>query len=160
VKRLTIFVLMALLLAGSVFAQDRSVRRDRDRPAQVTIEGTLKLERGLVAVQSGDETYFVPMLIQYANFIDGIREGNNISIEGYVFNNVINPVKFTVGGNTYDFAMGRRGSEIADNNVRPLNPMPGYGFMGPQAPNFGRNSMPNTRNAPNFRSRNTPSCCW
>lgn len=42
------------------------------------------------------------MLRQYAGFIDGIKGGTRISIEGYAYGNILQPVKMTVNGKSYD----------------------------------------------------------
>jgi len=71
----------------------------------VAINGTLKLERGFVAVQSasGDSVYIVPMLNRYIGFISGLTEDARVSIEGIQFRNIIHPTKLTIGERAYDF---------------------------------------------------------
>jgi hypothetical protein len=100
VKRIT-FLFIAVLLTGSLYAQDRSDRQREVTP--VTIEGILKLERGIVAVESGDTVYFVPILTRYIGFIDELKEGEMISVEGFEFRNIIHPTEITIGGKSYDF---------------------------------------------------------
>jgi len=104
-KRLAMFLFIAIFIAGSVFAQDRENRREpRQREINtVAVDGTLKLERGLVAVTSGDSVYYVPLLNRYINFIDGLKEGAKVSVEGNLFRNIIMPAKVTIEGKSYDF---------------------------------------------------------
>jgi hypothetical protein len=99
-KRFLLFFFISLLLVGAVFAQQRNVPRRDINPG--TVEGTLKMENGFLALQSGETVYFVPRLMRFAGFIDGIREGANVSLEGFVSRNVVHPTKITVAGNSYD----------------------------------------------------------
>jgi hypothetical protein len=85
----------------------------------------LQLEKGFIALASGDNVYFVPMLMRYAGFVEGIKEGAKVSVEGYQFRDILHPKKVTVNGKDYDF------------------PRPSVKAYGPKAPNirsggFGR----------------------
>ena len=174
-KKLTVLILISLFLIGAVYGQGirdnqgagDTQRRSEQRPNNdsqrrterqrnndpITIEGTLKLERGFVAVESGDSVYYVPMLNRYIGFINDLREGTRVSVEGRESRNVIQPTKVTIGGRSYDF---------------PANgPNPGIG-----APGFDR------RQEPQLQGRNNPGrgywdlnqgrrygpgrggCCW
>jgi hypothetical protein len=118
VKKLTVFLFISVLSAGTVFAQNRDNRPNRnDRKqevAKVTIEGLLKLEKGIVAVESGSSVYYVPKLNRYIGFIEGLKEGTKVSVEGSQFKDFISPVKVTINGKSYDFPeYGKR-----DNNNR------------------------------------------
>jgi len=107
VKKLLICLFISALFAGTVFAQNRDSRpggNDRkSEVAKVTVEGVLKLEKGVIAVASGDSVYYVPKLTRYIGFIDGLKEGAKVSVEGSQFNEVIRPVKVTINGKSYDF---------------------------------------------------------
>jgi len=132
VKKLTVFMIAALLIAGTAFAQpikeqreaelrdqqEKAQRQDRQRNQQnrqmqdnsVSVEGTLKLEKGFVAVQNEESVYLVPMLNRYIGFIDGLKEGEKISIEGRGFKDMIQPLKVTIGEKSYDFIAPPHGS--------------------------------------------------
>jgi len=146
VKKLTIFMIAAVLIAGTAFAQPikeqreaelrdqqkRAQRQDRQRNHQnrqqqnnsVSVEGTLKLEKGYVAIQNEESVYLVPMLNRYIGFIDGLREGEKVSIEGREFKNTIQPFKVTIGEKSYDFIAPPRGSGF--NNHRFDNKKHGH----------------------------------
>jgi len=83
----------------------------RREAALITVNGTLKLEQGIVAIQSEGETYLVPMLNRFIGFISVLREGADISVEGYQIRNIINPTKATIDGQSYDF------KRLAQNNM-------------------------------------------
>jgi hypothetical protein len=105
---------------------ERSKRYDGQKPQQmrqqkdnsVSVEGTLKLEKGFVAVESGDTVYLVPMLNRYIGFIGGLKEGGKVTVEGQGFRNMIQPLKVTIDGKSYDFIVPQhravsRGSDKA-----------------------------------------------
>jgi hypothetical protein len=144
VKKSAVFLFIFVLLALPVFAQTRDNRPDRNNRkqevAKVTIEGVLKLEKGVVAVTSGDSVYLVPRLNRYIGFIDGLKEGTKVSVEGSQIKNVIRPVKVTINGKTYDFPEngkrdnGNRFSQGRDNFRQPRN----LNDRGRQTRPFGR----------------------
>jgi len=135
VKKLAVFLFVSVLFMSTVFAQNKDNRPDRNNRKQepqpslqgvepevrgsplevtkVTIDGVLKLEKGIVAVASGDSVYYVPILNRYIGFIDGLKEGTKVSIEGSQIKDVIRPVKVTINGKSYDFP--ERGKRDNDN---------------------------------------------
>ncbi|MCL2759083.1 MAG: hypothetical protein FWD22_02610 [Treponema sp.] len=186
-KKIFIFLLVSILIAGTVSAQaireqqaDESSRarteqrreaapqgrNNQQRNANpqtrnsregeinlVKVEGTLKLERGLVAIESGNSTYFVPMLNRYIGFIGGLKEGARVTVEGRGFRNAIQPTKVTIDGKTYDFfpqtfgsAQGRQSFEPRRDNTRPGQNRSSH--------NHGRNSGQKHK-----QSQNRCRCC-
>ena len=108
-KKLGLLAIIALMVIGTVFAQNQE-RVRRSPPETITVEGTLQLQNGFIVVKSGDTVYHAGMLNRYVGFLEGLREGNTITVEGHVFNNFLHPVKITLSGKSYDFpAMGNRG---------------------------------------------------
>ncbi|MDR0444494.1 MAG: hypothetical protein LBH44_13935 [Treponema sp.] len=118
-KRLCFFLIFTVLLTAMVSAQNRNDRRRDIKP--VTIEGALQLERGAVAVASGETIYYVPLLTRYIGFIEGLKEGAKVSVEGYTFRNLLHPVKVTIDGKSYDFSAGDRRPGFGRDRV------PGWG---------------------------------
>ena len=106
-KKILFFLIIVVVLAGTVSAQNRGGLRNSTE--SVNIQGTLQLVRGSIAVASGSNLYYVPMLMRFSGFIDGLKEGNQISVEGFEYGNVIHPTKFTVDGKSYDFPVYGRG---------------------------------------------------
>jgi hypothetical protein len=132
-KKLVLLAIIAFLTAGAVFAQ-RAEKTRRHPPEAITVEGTLQLQNGMIAVAGGESVYFVPILFRYAGFIEGIKEGNSVSIEGFAFKNFLLPVKLAVGGKSYDFpAPGsfghkqRHGFEQRRIERPPMPPMHRHG---------------------------------
>lgn len=121
-KKIGLLLVIALMVIGTVFAQNQEKER-RSPPEPITVEGTLQLEKGLIAVASGENVYFVGMLHRYAGFIDGIKEGNKVTIVGYAYKNFLRPTKLSIGGKSYDFpVMGPAQWQRRMDDARP-----GYG---------------------------------
>jgi len=154
-KRSAVFLIIAVLLVGTVSAQSRNDRQRERNDNSTTVEGTLKLEKGFIALQSGDSVYFVPGLNRYTGFIGELKEGANVSVEGFVFRNIVRPVKITVAGKSYDLAAAAPGP-VPGFGLRndKINPNSNRGNIGPgrnnRAPSRG-NSGPNRR---------VGSCCF
>jgi len=186
-KRITVFLLIAFLIAGAVSAQgirepqggndlmnntersnrqnmqnhcqernNRQERTDRREMTEhqrentaVTVEGTVKLEKGFVSIQSGEAVYFVPMLSRYADSIDGLKDGAKVLIEGHGFKNFIRPAKVTIGGKTYIFLEPPRNQGMVYGNhfnQRWDNPRQGMGRKHMRNFNHGRKNMPEKKN--------------
>ena len=92
------FILMAL---GTVSAQTRGSWPSPEQP--ITVEGTLQFQNGQIVLNSGTEVYFIPSINRLIGFIDGLREGARVSVEGYAYGNIIHSTKLTVSGRVYDF---------------------------------------------------------
>jgi len=99
-KKLVVIISIAFLAIGTLSAQSRGGARNAPEP--VKIEGTLQLDKGQFAVASGSNTYYVPRIGRYVGFIEGLKEGANVSFEGYVAGNFLRPLKMTVGEKSYD----------------------------------------------------------
>ena len=118
-KKIMLAMLIALAAVGIVSAQGFGWGNGQT----VSVQGTLGLQNGVIALTSGDTVYYVPHLSRYVGFIDGLKEGAPVKIDGYTFTNQVaaflEPAKLTVGGKDYDlshpqngngYAMGRRGA--------------------------------------------------
>ena len=97
-KKLVLVIAIACLVIGAAFAQNWG-----NASQIISVSGTLQLQSGVIAVASGNNTYLVPSLTQYIGFIEGLREGAQISIDGFASGNYIQPTKVTINGKVYDF---------------------------------------------------------
>jgi len=115
-KKIVFLCLLTVIMCGSIFAQSNT--------PITTIKGTLGLSNGRIAVVSGNITYYVGGLGRFVNFIDGLKEGAQVSLDGYASAPTIEgqkdrlfyPVKLTLNGKTYevgspDAANMRRGQK-------------------------------------------------
>jgi hypothetical protein len=55
----------------------------RPAPESATVSGNLTIAQGMIAVVSGDTTWLVRGLNRYVGFIDGLKEGAQVTLEGY-----------------------------------------------------------------------------
>jgi hypothetical protein len=87
-KKLFFVVEIVLAVAGIVSAQNWGWGGTSGGLAQsVTVTGTLQLQNGTIAVSNGNTVYYVPSLERYIGCIDGLKEGAQVTIQGYVYGN-------------------------------------------------------------------------
>ena len=101
-KKLIFAVIIACLAVSAVSAQGWDNNWGQ-APQEISVTGTLQLQNGVIAVVSGNNAYFVPVLIQYVGFIEDLREGAQISVNGFALGNYIQPTRVILNGRTYDF---------------------------------------------------------
>jgi len=128
-RKIGFLLVIAFLAIGTVSAQNW--RNQWGISQSITVEGTLQLQNGQIAVSTGNAVYYVPVLNQYIGFIDGLKEGARISVLGYASGNILQASQVTINGKTYDFLTPRY-----DNNSTYAN----YGSCcyGLGAGNWGR----------------------
>jgi hypothetical protein len=137
-KRLIVIALVSLTAAGGLFAQAAQtapatpnaqtapaapaaqpywgrgrMMGNQAAPvgAPVTVEGKLVLLNGIIAVQAKDKTYYAGELQRLVGFIDGLKEGATVKLEGQAFADPQDATvqhlfiaKLTFNGKTYDLA--------------------------------------------------------
>ncbi|GHV88143.1 hypothetical protein AGMMS50267_05030 [Spirochaetia bacterium] len=88
----------------------REGRRQPVPAETVTVNGNLQLVEGRIAVVSDGKTYFTHDLQRLTGFIDGLKEGASVTLEGAAYpvpNNAdarfLRVTKLTFNGKTYDF---------------------------------------------------------
>jgi opacity protein-like surface antigen len=122
-KKILFVMVIACFAISAVSAQNWSNSK------VITIEGTLQLQNGQIAVSSGNTVYLVPELGRYVGFIDSLKEGARISVAGYASGNYIQPAQITINGKSYDlqaYSLGNYGTGYANyNNYGPC--CGGYG---------------------------------
>lgn len=119
-KKTLVIAVIGLALTGFVSAQQGGWGwgQNPGYPAQsVSVTGTLQLENGVIAVVNSGQVYYVPSLERLSGFLEGFKEGAQVSVEGFAWNNYgasyVQPVKLTINGKSYDlqantFAQGPR----------------------------------------------------
>ena len=146
-KKVIVILTIALIAIGTLSAQNW--RGVRNAPESVKIDGTLQLHNGQFAVASGNNIYYVLMIARYVGFIESLKEGANVSFEGYLSGNVLMPLKMTISGKSYDLVPGgiagiRQRNAPDRRNDRNFDRFgPGFGPGGPGSccygPGFGNN---------------------
>jgi hypothetical protein len=123
-KKVVLIVLFAAIIGGVVFAQSNT--------PTTTIRGTLGLSGGRISVVSGNITYYVNGLSRFVGFIDGLKEGAQVSLDGYATAPIIEgqnyrafyPVTLTLNGKNYEVGSPTAGSMAPGRNGK------GIGFRG------------------------------
>ena len=108
---------------GQPQGQNRMRGNGPQTPESVNINGNLTLVRGMIAVKTGDITYLADGLNRFVNFIDGLKEGAAVTLEGNAFSfpqnekiKFLQVQKLTLSGKEYD--LGRPRPNIALNLMR------------------------------------------
>ena len=101
-KKIVLVCLFTAIIGGGIFAQSNA--------PTTTIRGTLGLSNGKVSVVSGNITYYVRGIGRFVGFIDGLKEGAQVSLDGYASvptvegqkDRLFYPVTLTLNGKTYE----------------------------------------------------------
>ena len=114
-KRKSFLILFIAGLTAMTWAQGwehgRNAPNRRQMPAAetVTVSGSLIVAHGMPAVRIGDTTYLVGRLSRLSGFIDGLREGAEVTIEGSAIASrrdtklkFLNPTQLTLAGRSHD----------------------------------------------------------
>jgi hypothetical protein len=165
-KKTLILFLLLTAAAGASFAQaggpDSNPRQNRQfgpRDAETsTITGKLELINGNIALKNGDTVYYIMGLGRLVGFVDGLKEGAQVSLEGWAFaapgrseNQSFLVSKLTINGKEYDNLLPEPGSMMG----QAFGPMsgPGGNFKGPACPGMGRDRDSRGRDSRNSRRR-------
>ena len=152
-KRKIIFILLALALVAMIPAQEQQRGEGQSRfrrPAAetVTVSGTMVVARGMPALKSGDVTYYVSGISSLVGFIDGLKEGAQVTIAGLVISNprdetakFLRSSTLTISGKSYDLAVPGWNQGSMWQMWRPFGHQ---NFQRPQAPQPGTPQAPRT----------------
>jgi len=101
-KKVVLMCLFVAVIGGSIFAQSNS--------PTTNVRGTLGLSGGRISIVSGNITYYVSGLSRFVGFIDGLKEGAQVSLDGYATAPTVEgqnyrsfyPVTLTLNGKSYE----------------------------------------------------------
>jgi uncharacterized protein YdeI (BOF family) len=103
-KKIAIIIMMGLVLVGTLSAQN--IRANVETK---TISGKLALVNGFIAVESEGQSYYAHGFQYLLGFVDGLKEGATVSLEGYVLpfqndseNLHFMATKLTINGKDYE----------------------------------------------------------
>jgi hypothetical protein len=143
-KRTILSLILISCVLSFVPAQEHNRRGQRGpggqpSPESVSVSGNLTIVRGTIAVVSGDITYLAGGLQRFVGFIDGLKEGAAVKLEGNAIPAPQNDkVKFlqvkkmTLSGKDYDLDLprmstpGQRGHQAAPGQMGQRGPQPMY----------------------------------
>jgi hypothetical protein len=101
---------LAAMVQAQVWGPGRS-RRSTPAPVTVTISGTMVVANGMPALKSGDVTYYISGISRLIGFIDGLKEGAQVTFEGVATaspNNqnikFLRATKLTINGKVYELS--------------------------------------------------------
>jgi hypothetical protein len=113
-KRNVLCVLLALGAVTLVTAQGRDRRGMGAQPVateKITVTGNLTIAQGMLAVKNNEISYRVNGLQRFVGFIDSLKEGAQVTLEGYVIANpndaktkFLRTSKLTINGKDYELA--------------------------------------------------------
>jgi opacity protein-like surface antigen len=78
-KKIIFTAIMIAALGAAAFARDKAPAMERK-----TLSGTLVIEYGQIALKTEDGLYYVRGLGQLAGFVDGLKEGAAVTLQGTV----------------------------------------------------------------------------
>lgn len=123
------------------FAQGREKNPGRPPHGEtVSLTGSLVVANGMPALQSGDATYLLGGISRLVGFVDGLKEGAQVTIEGTAMTirgdsklKILKTSKMTLNGKSYDLAVrsmenfnpGKRWGHMAQPRGWNHNPGPG-----------------------------------
>jgi hypothetical protein len=103
-------LLLILAFSAAVLALAKENERKWKDAENVTINGRLMIEKGNFAINSGGLIYYVIGLNSVAGFIDGLKEGAQVTFNGVALTNklsertkLLRVSKLTFNGKDYEF---------------------------------------------------------
>jgi hypothetical protein len=133
-KRTWLWVVLIGLAGGSLaFAQENGGNFAAGE--KTAVSGKLGVAGGMIALEDGGKTYYITGLTRFIGFIDGLKEGAQVSLEGYAVPRSrgggysFRVTKLTLNGKDYDLdaRFARNGSA---HFPHPGRMTPGYGPWG------------------------------
>ena len=111
--------------------------RGQNRRETISLNGTLEVVNGRIALKTGQQSYFIHGLRPLIGFVDDLKEGASVSLEGFVLPNnfggmphTFRVTKVAVGNKSYELPLHHEGNYMMRNHPGPHN----YGFPGPDFP--------------------------
>jgi hypothetical protein len=125
-KQIVLCMFLAFVFGGLLFAQkgpepstrgarpEGQLRHGKELAFEdVKISGSLGISRGMPSVVSGDTTYLIMGLNRFFGFIDGLKDGATVSLEGQAAQlngaekvRMLRASKMTLNGKDYDLGSG------------------------------------------------------
>jgi hypothetical protein len=109
-KKLLLILAIAVLACGGIFAQTATTAASGDTTIQVS--GNLSLVNGRIALKDGGKTYYLEGIQRLVGFVDGLKEGASVTVEGYASPSTVAPdyiflrlTKVTFNGKSYDIPL-------------------------------------------------------
>ncbi|MDR2364229.1 MAG: hypothetical protein LBD65_07425 [Spirochaetaceae bacterium] len=150
-----IFFIILVLSAAGLFAQagsgwTRGTRTPPESLTAVTVNGNLAIIDARIGLKSGDNTYYVMGIDRLIGFVDGLKEGAPVTLEGYEFPlpdapeyRYLRVLKLSFNGKDYEVSPRLR--QLAEGSGTP-HPFAGPEFKNWDGPGFPRHGGGHRRN--------------
>lgn len=131
-KKIVLCIFLTIAVTGGLlFAQEKRWPGfgSGSGTEKETVSGTLTIAKGQIAVKNGGVTYYLFGLDRFIGFIDGLKEGAQVKLEGSIQKSKIKGAEndafmmvttLTLNGKTHDLGMGfpaiNRGHEHPQKN--------------------------------------------
>ncbi|MDR0599512.1 MAG: hypothetical protein LBG84_05450 [Treponema sp.] len=134
-KKITAMFGLAVLVSGLLRAQ---AAPPPPAPAMTTVNGKLALVNGRVALQNGEDLYYVAGIQRLVGFVEGLKEGAQVSLEGYVRDSrwdakakVLLTAKLSIGNRSYDLGLGQGAAARPSGKRRDVTGPAPWGWPAP-----------------------------
>ena len=114
---------------GQMSPRSPSVPRGVPEAEAVTVSGSLVVAHGLPALKSGDVTYLLGGISRLVGFIDGLKEGAQVAVEGLALASpkdttlkFLRASRLTLDNKTYDLALPKEAFGFAPRFHAPDAP--------------------------------------
>jgi hypothetical protein len=84
-KKKILITVLVLAIAGGAFAQASGTQNSGDKkgPEKATLNGMLDVKGGMIALEERGATYYLIGLNRFTGFIDGLKAGVTVKLEGF-----------------------------------------------------------------------------
>ena len=131
-KKMVLLVLLTAAAGGILFAQSTPT---------TTVSGTLGIHAGRIVVRSGTTIYYTSRLGRLVGFVDGFKDGAQVTMEGYASEpregqtgRFFHPIKLTLNGKDYDLGPARTENREARKPLPPAVHMRFRNYLPPMPP--------------------------
>jgi hypothetical protein len=85
-KKKMLITVLVLAIAGGAFAQAGGAQNSGDKkgPEKITLNGVLDVKGGMIALENSGVTYYLVGLDRFIGFIDGLKAGTAVKLEGFI----------------------------------------------------------------------------
>jgi hypothetical protein len=107
-RKTVLIAVLVLTIAGGVFAQSNGTQNPGDKkgPEKITLTGVLGIKDGMIALEEGGVTHYLVGLNRFIGFIDGLKAGATVTLEGFAAPRFFRVTKLTIAGQDYEIGSG------------------------------------------------------
>ncbi|MDR0878255.1 MAG: hypothetical protein LBN21_09390 [Treponema sp.] len=134
-KKTVLLSVLILAIIGGSYAQGKGIGdgknggQDRKGPEKTTLSGVLGIKGGMIALENSGVTYYLVGLNRFVGFIDGLKAGAAVTLEGFaaplpqaqqkIEGQFFRITKLTLAGKDYELAPAAGQGILGGNRVYP-----------------------------------------